>query len=32
MLMAELYIAAEDFPEARRALGDLVENDAPNAR
>ncbi|SMP06691.1 heme biosynthesis protein HemY [Shimia sagamensis] len=28
MLMAELYIAAEDFPEARRALGDLVETDA----
>lgn len=27
MLMAELYIAAEDFPEARRALGDLVENE-----
>lgn len=27
MLMAELYIAAEDFPEARRALGDLVESD-----
>lgn len=28
MLMAELFIAAEDFPEARRALGDLYENDA----
>lgn len=27
MLMAELQIAAEDFPEARRALGDLVETD-----
>ncbi|WP_420010756.1 heme biosynthesis protein HemY [Tateyamaria sp.] len=27
MLMAELHIAAEDFPEARRALGDLVETD-----
>ncbi|MEP2531705.1 heme biosynthesis HemY N-terminal domain-containing protein [Shimia sp.] len=27
MLMAELNIAAEDFPEARRALGDLYEND-----
>lgn len=25
MLMAELYIAAEDFPTAKRALGDLVE-------
>lgn len=25
LLMAELHIAAEDFPEARRALGDLVE-------
>lgn len=31
MLLAELNIAAEDFPGARRALGDLVEN-APNAR
>ena len=31
MLMAELYIAAENFPEARRALGDLpVEH--PTAR
>lgn len=28
MLMAELYIAVEDFPKARRALGDLVETDA----
>lgn len=27
MLMAELHIAAEDFPEARRALGDLVATD-----
>ena len=31
MVMAELNIAAEDFPEARRALGDLIEND-PTAR
>ncbi len=31
MLMAELNIAAEDFPTARRALGDLVENE-PDAR
>ena len=31
MLMAELYVAAVDFPEARRALGDLVETD-PTAR
>lgn len=31
MLMSELHIAAEDFPSARRALGDLVEN-APTAR
>lgn len=31
MLLAELHIAAEDFPGARRALGDLVETD-PNAR
>jgi HemY protein len=29
--MAELNIVAEDFPEARRALGDLVET-APDAR
>ncbi|MCW9043126.1 MAG: heme biosynthesis protein HemY [Pseudopelagicola sp.] len=27
MLMAELNIAAEDFPEARRALGDLYETE-----
>ncbi|MDQ2094352.1 heme biosynthesis protein HemY [Rhodalgimonas zhirmunskyi] len=27
LLRAELLIAAEDFPEARRALGDLVESD-----
>lgn len=25
LLMAELHIAAEDFPEARRALGDIVD-------
>jgi HemY protein len=31
MLLAELYIAAEDFPAARRALGDLVESQ-PTAR
>ena len=31
MLMSELHIANEDFPSARRALGDLVEND-PTAR
>ncbi|MFA8441744.1 heme biosynthesis protein HemY [Yoonia sp.] len=31
MLMAELYIAAEDFPAAKRALGNLVEKD-PTAR
>lgn len=31
LLMAELYIAAEDFPAARRALGDLAA-DAPDAR
>jgi HemY protein len=31
MLMAELNIAAEDFPEARRSLGDLPESD-PTAR
>ncbi len=31
MLMAELQIAAEDFPAARRALGDLVEKE-PTAR
>jgi HemY protein len=27
MLLAELHIAAEDFPEARRALGGLAENE-----
>ena len=27
MLLAELNLAAEDFPSARRALGDLVETD-----
>jgi len=31
MLLAELHIAAEDFPEARRAIGDLAES-APTAR
>ncbi|WP_341368495.1 heme biosynthesis HemY N-terminal domain-containing protein [Yoonia sp. BS5-3] len=31
MLLAELHIAAEDFPEAKRALGDQVET-APTAR
>ncbi len=31
LLKAELLIAAEDFPEARRALGDLVESH-PTAR
>ena len=31
MLLAELHIANEDFPEALRALGDLVETD-PTAR
>ncbi|MBI1417245.1 MAG: tetratricopeptide repeat protein [Limimaricola sp.] len=31
MLLAELNIAAEDFPEARRAIADLVEKD-PTAR
>lgn len=31
MLEAELHIAAEDFPAARRALGDLAET-APTAR
>lgn len=31
MLLAELNIAAEDFPEAKRALGDLVDT-APTAR
>ena len=31
MLKAELLIAAEDFPEARRAMGDLADNE-PDAR
>ena len=31
LMMAELHIVAEDFPEARRALGDLFEH-APDAR
>ena len=31
MLLSELHIAAEDFPAARRALGDLPEED-PTAR
>lgn len=31
LMMAELNIVAEDFPEARRALGDLLERD-PDAR
>lgn len=31
MLLAELHIANEDFPSARRALGNLVETD-PDAR
>lgn len=31
LLQAELLIAAEDFPAARRALGDLAQN-APDAR
>ena len=31
MLMAELYIAAEDFPAARKAMGDLA-NETPTAR
>ncbi|MEM1386862.1 MAG: heme biosynthesis HemY N-terminal domain-containing protein [Pseudomonadota bacterium] len=31
MLLAELHIAAEDFPGARRAMGDLVGDD-PTAR
>lgn len=31
MLKAELLIAAEDFPEARRAMGDLAESE-PDAR
>jgi HemY protein len=31
LLLAELHIANEDFPEARRALGDMVDK-APDAR
>ena len=31
LMMAELNLAAEDFPEARRALGDIVDNE-PDAR
>ncbi|WP_122074411.1 heme biosynthesis protein HemY [Pseudophaeobacter sp. EL27] len=31
LVMAELHIVAEDFPEARRALADMVER-APDAR
>ncbi len=31
LLLAELHIRNEDFPEARRALGDMVDN-APDAR
>ncbi len=31
LMMAELNLAAEDFPGARRALGDAIEND-PDAR
>ncbi len=31
MLLAELHIAAEDFPEAKRALGNLIDED-PTAR
>ncbi len=31
MLLAELHIAAEDFPEARRSIGNLAETD-PTAR
>lgn len=31
MLLAELHIAAEDFPEAKRALGSLVDDD-PTSR
>lgn len=31
LMMAELNLAAEDFPEALRALGDIVENN-PDAR
>ncbi|SLN69006.1 hypothetical protein TRL7639_03982 [Falsiruegeria litorea R37] len=32
LMMAELHIVAEDFPEARRALGDLIEQDDADAR
>ncbi|MDP5218482.1 heme biosynthesis HemY N-terminal domain-containing protein [Ruegeria sp. 2205SS24-7] len=32
LVMAELNIVAEDFPEARRALGDLVEMEDADAR
>jgi HemY protein len=32
LVMAELHVVAEDFPEARRALGDLVERDDVDAR
>lgn len=32
LLLAELNLAAEDFPQARRALGDLIEDDAADAR
>ncbi len=31
MLLAELYVAAEDFPEAKRAIGNLVD-ELPTAR
>ncbi|TMV10776.1 heme biosynthesis protein HemY [Arenibacterium halophilum] len=32
LLLAELYVVAEDFPEARRALGDLAEPGKGDAR
>ncbi|MBO9452464.1 heme biosynthesis protein HemY [Tropicibacter sp. R16_0] len=32
LVMSELNVVAEDFPEARRALGDLVERDDVDAR
>lgn len=32
LMMAELHIVAEDFPEARRALGDLIEREDADAR
>ncbi|MEX0280017.1 MAG: heme biosynthesis protein HemY [Arenibacterium sp.] len=32
LLLAELHIVAEDFPEARRALGDLAQSDEADAR